>query len=71
MAVTTQAGPSRRTDRLDYAAWPSSLYRVAQLELSQEMLDRLDRFSRREEIDLPPHMVARQVLEAFLQLAGD
>jgi hypothetical protein len=48
----------------------ASLERVARLELSQDMLERLNRFSRREEIDLPPHIVARKVLEAFLQLAG-
>jgi hypothetical protein len=57
-------------DRFDYSAWPNSLERVAQLELSPDMLDRLDRFSRREEIDLPPHIVARKILEAFLRLAG-
>jgi hypothetical protein len=28
-------------------------------------------FSRREEIDLPPHVVARQILEAFLALGHD
>jgi hypothetical protein len=34
------------------------------------MLDRLNWFSRRVEIGLPPHVVARKVLEAFLGLAG-
>jgi hypothetical protein len=67
--------PQTRTPALEHSpadpVWSASLARVAQLELSQEMLDRLDRFSRREEIDLPPHVVARKVLEAFLGLAGD
>ena len=65
--------PARRSEPVagfDYSAWPPSLERVAQLELSQEMLDRLDRFSRREEIDLPPQIVARKILESFLQIAG-
>jgi hypothetical protein len=69
--------PARRAARsgepvagFDYSAWPPSLGRVAQLELSLKMLTSLDRFSRREEIDLPPHIVARKVLEAFLRLSG-
>jgi hypothetical protein len=68
--MATQAGSPRSEKGLDYTAWPASLDHVAQLELSLEMLERLDRFSRREEIDLPPHVVAWQVLEAFLRLPG-
>jgi hypothetical protein len=68
--MAKQAGPRQRAEGLDYTAWLPSLERVAQLGLSQDMLDCLDRFSRREEIDLLPHVIARKVIEAFLRLAG-